>query len=173
MAQTRKNKSHKLANSLKRMGNTTVNVNNPFAKEMADAAKHIEWLELILTGISYADRNTIAKLTRKVGMQKVMIDKRDVKIRLHGMEIKKLKEVHRNITGRTAREHKAELVRAGRISQEDRHQIERDFIKDLQTGFQKGNELAKARWEGRNEYRSSSTSNTVNHGWRSVISTNY
>lgn len=144
----RGNKSQKIASELKSFAKSRVNVINPLAKEMEKAAKHIEWLELILTGISYADRNTIIKLGQKTKRQETMLLTRDIKLKKLGATNKLLEKKHLEQLAIRDKKHARELTLAKKLTVKQVHDIEKNFIKDLQTGFQKGNALSKARFEG-------------------------
>ena len=165
--------SQKLADNLKNLSQKTVQVTMPHQDELKKAAKHIEWLELILTGISYADRRTIAKLTRKVRDQKRMLGNRDDRLNRHKLAIKALKQEHAKSTKKALKFAQHEIKRAGRIThKEEIDRVEKQFIKDLQTGFQKGNALSQARWEEyvRKESASSTcTTGADSGGWKQYI----
>lgn len=150
MAQTkpRPNKSNRIIGNLKSMANLQVKVENPFAAELEKAAKHIEWLELLVTGITGRERGTIGKLTRRVKTLERMVEARDAKVREHKDVLSVIKRECKLEMQRQEKRHKRELKAAERVSQEQCHEIEKQFIKDLQTGFEKGNALSQARWEG-------------------------
>ncbi len=170
---SRTNKSQRIAKGLKTLSGSPISIIMPASEELEEAGKHIEWLELVLTGVSYADRNTIARLSTKIKRQARMIKDRDHKIARHDLNIRKLKQEHKMTLTKNERRHRREVAQAKHISREERHNIEKKFIKSLQTGFQKGNALSQARWEGAHSPKhSGGTSSTYNDGgWKQYTTT--
>lgn len=162
----RKSQSLQFAVSLKGMADKPIRASNPYSEELKKAAKHIEWLELILTGITYADRRTIAKLTRKKAILEKMVKDRDDKIGLHKQQMQSKQTLHDKELKRVNKRNDRSLVIASKISRADVHKIERKFIKDLQTGFQKGNALSNARWN--NSSGVTATDGGTDGGWHQV-----
>ena len=144
----RANKSQRIVKQLKSISNRPLSAKNPYEKELNDAAKHIEWLELIVTGLSYADKCTIAKLQRRVGTLQRMVERRDEKLRgyndWHTYEIQQWRKEVKQLK----KAHKRELKKARKISSSVRHQIEKDFIKGLKTNHEIQKAIATARWNG-------------------------
>lgn len=135
------NKSRRLATDLRDGMEEKVRIDNPFAKLMEDAAKHIEWLELIVTGISHKDRNTIAKLARRKKLDDEMIARRDAKIEELKREISDLKRDHKDEVRGIAEEHAEEYewLKRKKFNEFDdkmREAIEREFIEQLLTSKQ-------------------------------------
>lgn len=131
-----KNKSHLLAAELKHLSAMQVDINNPFEKLMEDAAKHIEWMELILTGISCKERSTIAKLNRRVNRLEVMVTARDSKLKWMKNQERVLSATHK--TDMTVLKNKydgwCEDLKNMKleVTDEIREHIEREFVAKLQ-----------------------------------------
>lgn len=145
---TRESKSQRLALRLRSMGAAKVTTDNPYKDELEKAAKHIEWLELIVTGLSYNEKRTIASLTRRVGTLERMVERRDEKLKNFNDWHKDQKRHWNEKTRELKSIHKFELKEAKKISDTDRHKIEKDFIKHLRTSVEIQNALNMTRWDG-------------------------
>lgn len=134
---TRPNKSHKLINELKHLSANEVAIPNPFAKLMEKTAKHIEWLELLVTGITGRERQTIAKLTRRVATLETMVAKRDNKneemVRDRKQAKKDFAKEKKEAIEMFEREYDHIKKRKLEILPKIREQIEREFIARMQT----------------------------------------
>lgn len=93
---SRTSKSQKIAAELRQAGNAYVRVKNPEKELMEKTAKHIEWLELLATGLSYADKKTIVTLTRRQKANEKKIAARDLKIAELKNDIKRIKQDHKD-----------------------------------------------------------------------------
>lgn len=134
----RPNKSHKMIQDLKRASGETVSIQNPMAVMMENAAKHIEWLELLVTGIKGRERNTIVKLTRREKTLMKMVDNRDRKIAEHKSKVAYIKNEHKEEIQGLNGCHKDEVKWLKQCKIDThlpglRDAIERDFIKKMQT----------------------------------------
>jgi len=164
---TRESKSQELARLLESRAKTgKVNVVNPWVDEMESAAKHIRFLELICTGLTYADKQTIAKLVRRKKALETRLVAKDEKIKelksniteMKKMLKRELDDAHKYYDERIAelKEYKVEETN------ELREAIEREFIKRLLTTRQVKKlkstrdvvmyQLQKDRWDGRMYY---------------------
>lgn len=133
----RPNKSHKIIAELKYSAKTAVSVPNPNSALLKSTAKHIEWMELLLTGITGRERGTIAKLTRRNKQLEKMVfcrdeknkemvfDRKEVKS-IHAQEVKDMLEEFERRYG-DLEEMKLEILPA------IRDQIEREFIDQLRS----------------------------------------
>lgn len=77
----RKTKSYKIIDELDANCTGTVAVQNPFSEIMESAKKHIEFLEMCLTGITGRERNTIVKLEKELRAEKKKVAYRDSKLK--------------------------------------------------------------------------------------------
>lgn len=164
---SRENKSRRTANQLKDWGDRDVVVSNPLAKEMKDAAKHIEWLELIVTGLSHKDRNTICKIERHRKRLESMVLLRDQKLNEKDAVIKhlkqELKDTHKNweIEVQGMEKEKKELT------PELRDEAEKEFIKNLQTCDQRMRAKRTAYLRGQGEHYT--INSATDGGWKQVF----
>ncbi len=149
----RANKSQRLARDLKVISSRRITADNPFKDQLEATAKHIEWLELIVTGLTYAEKRTIAKLTRRVGTLERMIELRNEKLARFNDWHKHEKSKWRDETRKLKREYKRKLKRAEKIDDYKRHKIEKEFIKFLQTDPEIQQRIQRARWDGLSEGR--------------------
>jgi biopolymer transport protein ExbB/TolQ len=133
----RPNKSKRIADELTSMADRQVVAANPWEKKFKAAASHIRWLELIVTGLSHKDRNTIVKMMRRRELDKKMIERRDQKIGEHKDKITILKAEHREKIKELKALHEAVLNDIQGIQLDKlegiREAIEREFIMQLQT----------------------------------------
>lgn len=134
---SRQSKSQRLAGELRSMADRPIRASNPFSKELKSVAKHMDWLELVITGLSHKDRNNIAKIERHRKDLVRRLDVKDLKIGELKVALRalneELKELHKNWESevRGLEKEKRELT------PELREEAERDFIKGLQTFNQK------------------------------------
>lgn len=130
---SRQGKSQLLANELKEISDRPIRASNPFSGNLKKAATHIEWLELVVTGLSHRERTTIAKIERHRKDLVRRLDAKDLKIGELKVALKalneELKETHKNweMEVRGLENEKRELT------PELREEAERGFIKNLQT----------------------------------------
>jgi hypothetical protein len=151
---SRKNKSERAAeflDNLHRAGGLELRVAGrghkiplPDSEEFKKIANHIRFLEMICTGLSYADRRTISKLQRRVNTLEAMVERRDEKIRWHKHVVKETVDEWKVIL-----EHKEEIFRqrleeARKITPEQAHKIEANFVKNLKTNYEIECERRKA-----------------------------
>lgn len=134
----RPNKSHKMIETLRRNSNENLSIRNPLADVMENAAKHIEWLELLVTGISGRERQTIAKLTRSEKRLEKMVDNRDRKLTQAKAKATLTLSNHKGEMNELKAEHKGEVAWLKECKIDSklpglRDAIERDFIKKMQT----------------------------------------
>jgi hypothetical protein len=168
---SRPNKSHTLIDELKHLAHEEIAIPNPLADLLEKTAQHIEWLELLVTGITGRERKTIAKLTRRVNTLEKMVESRDRKINEHKDVLMVVKREFKLNEKDLKEQHAEKLKEAAIVDQETVHQIERKFIKDLQTGFQKENALSQARWEGQARSTYASGTAASDGGWKQYIQT--
>lgn len=135
---SRPNKSHKIIEELKYLAHEEISIANPLADVLKKTAKHIEWLELLVTGITGRERNTIAMLTRLTKRQTRMIALRDEKNMHMVRERKAAKADYASEIAGLKQDFKDEIewLKNEKIDAtlpEIREQIEKEFIKKLLT----------------------------------------
>lgn len=157
----RRNKSQAYAAFLKKMSGgvaATISVNGrnttvpiPNGDDLKKIASHIQFLEMCVTGLSYADRRTIAKLTRRIGTLERMVFNRDAKIRKHKQDMSQLKTEYEAYAQHMKEEFERDLAKAKKITSKQAHEIEKNFIKNLQTSYEIQQREAKAKSKGLKE----------------------
>lgn len=154
----RRNKSQTYAAFLKKMSDgvaATISVNGrnttvpiPNGDDLKKIASHIQFLEMCVTGLSYADRRTIAKLTRRIGTLERMVANRDAKIDEHKDQVSALQTEHKAYVEHITEKFERELAHAKKITPKQAHEIEKKFIENLQTNYEIRQALSKAHEKG-------------------------
>jgi chromosome segregation ATPase len=128
-----------------------INVPLPQGSEFKKIAAHMRFLELCVTGISHNERRTIAKLTRRVSTLERMVQTREAKIRKHKQDMSQLKTEYEAYAKHMQEKFERDLAKAKKITPEQAHEIEKNFIKNLQTSYEIQQREAKAKIKGMKE----------------------
>lgn len=121
-----------------------INVPLPQGDEFKKIAAHMRFLELCVTGISHNERRTIAKLTRRISTLERMVATRDAKIRHHKQELSQMKSEYEAYAKHMQEQFERDLEKAKKITPEKAHEIEKNFIKNLQTSYERQQEQSRA-----------------------------
>lgn len=159
----RQNKSHLVIETLKQIAGAHIRAPNPYQKDLIESAEHIEWLELLVTGITVKDRNSIVALKRQQRRGEAKIIRRDTAIDVLRHKMKAMKKHFDSCCEGYVEDIERLEAREYQITPEMREVVEQEYIEKLKTSSDGLNQQAMINYYKRLH---NSASSSYNRRWK-------